>query len=467
MIVPGEPVLTAAQMRDAEDRAISAGVSVTDLMERAGAGIASWVHRLAAGAETLILCGPGNNGGDGYVAARLLAAHGLPVRVAALSDPQSEAATQARARWDGPVEPLPRAGGAGAPIFVDALFGTGLSRPLEKPIADTLCSQIQLARLSIAVDVPSFVNSDTGADLGQLTPAAFDITLALGALKPAHVLEPAASLCGTVRVIDIRLPSDVGGLVNQLGTPRIAGPQPSSHKYSRGMVAVIGGQMQGASELAALAAFRAGAGYVLLLTGGLPHPPHAIVRRSWNDEALADPRIGAAIIGPGLGSTDRSREKLDAALVCPHPLVIDGDALHVLDLDRLAERTAPTVLTPHAGEFVALFGNLAGSKIDQAQAAARRSDAVVVFKGADTVIASPDGRTNILPRATPWLSTAGTGDVLAGAIAAMLAQAPNCPFEAASAGVWLHATAAAGIDRCFLADELAGALPLALAQAHG
>jgi hydroxyethylthiazole kinase-like uncharacterized protein yjeF len=225
--------------------------------------------------------------------------------------------------------------------------------------------------------------------------------------------------------------------------------------------------MHGASELAALAACRAGAGYVLLLTGGLPQPPHAVVRRNWTPDALADPRIGAIVIGPGLGRDDRSREKLAAALATSHPLVIDGDALHLLDLDQLRQRAAAAILTPHAGEFAALFGDREASKIVRAQDAARRSNAVVVFKGADTVVARPDGRTNVMPLASPWLSTAGTGDVLAGTIAALLAQHPHAPFEAASAGAWLHARAAALLNRCFLADELADMLPHALAQAHG
>ena len=244
--------------------------------------------------------------------------------------------------------------------------------------------------------------------------------------------------------------------------PRIAEPQPASHKFSRAMVALVSGPMHGASELAALAAYRAGAGYVLLLTGGLPHPPHAIVRRRWSADALEDKRIGTVVIGPGLGRDDRAREKLEIALAGPHPLVIDGDALHLLDLDRLRIREAPTVLTPHAGEFAALFGEGDGSKIARTQAAARRCNAVVVFKGSDTVVAASNNRANVARPASPWLSVAGTGDVLAGAIGTMLAQHRKSPLQAASAGVWLHAEAARLLDRCFLADELADALPLAL-----
>lgn len=468
--VLGAPILTAAQMRAAEDRAIADGSSVTELMERAGTGVAEWVHRLAAGSPVLILCGPGNNGGDGYVAARVLASRGMDVRVAALGDPRTEAATAARRSWTGPVEPI-----SGelpedrpyAPVVVDAVFGTGLTRPLDASLAGVVKAVAGHARLSIAVDLPSGVETDTGGDFGQEL-LAFDVTLALGALKPAHLLQPAAALCGAVRTVDIGLALDESPSqppVRTLAVPRVVRPQPFSHKYSRGMVALVSGPMHGASELAALAAYRAGAGYVLLLTGGLPHSPHAIVRQRWSEDALDDERIGAVVIGPGLGRSDRAREKLEVALASPHPLVIDGDALNLLDLDRLRMRESVTVLTPHAGEFAALFGEREGSKIARTQDAARRSNAVVVFKGADTVIAAADGSTNVGFPASVWLSVAGTGDVLAGAIATMIAQNPTTPLQAASAGVWLHAEAARLLDRCFLADELADALPHALERA--
>ena len=458
----GAPILTAAQMRAAEDRAIAAGSSVSELMERAGAGVATAVHRLAAGSQVLILCGPGNNGGDGYVAARVLTGRGMDVRVAALGDPRTEAAAEARKGWTGSVEPFSgELAEEHPPVLVDAIFGTGLSRAVEAPVANAIRALVDHARLSIAVDLPSGAETDSGFDFGQAL-ASFDVTLALGALKPAHLLQPVANHCGSVRVIDIGLEANAAGPVRMIAVPCIAKPGPSSHKYSRGMVAVVSGPMHGASELAARAAYRAGAGYVLLLTGGLPHPPHAIVRRRWSEDALDDQRIGAVVIGPGLGRGDRAREKLDAAFASPHPLVIDGDALHLLDLDRLQIRQGPTVLTPHAGEFAALFGEGEGSKIARTQDAARRSNAVVVFKGADTVIAAPDGRTHVALPVTPWLSVAGTGDVLAGAIATMLAQNPSTPLDAASAGVWLHAEAARLLNRCFLADELADALPHAL-----
>jgi len=459
----GAPVLTAAAMRAAEERAIAAGSSVAELMERAGTGVAEWVHRLAAGSEVLILCGPGNNGGDGYVAARVLASQGVPVRVAALGEPGTQVAAAARAAWGGPVEVLSGAIGA-APVLVDALFGTGLTRALDPALAEIVTALTAKAGLSIAVDLPSGAETDSGGDFGAAL-AAFDVTLALGALKPAHLLQPVAEQCGAVRLVEIGL-GESEAQVRTLARPRIAMPGADAHKYSRGMVAVVSGPMHGASELAARAAYRAGAGYVLLLTGGLPNPPNAIVRQRWSAEALDDTRIGAVVIGPGLGRDERAQEKLDAALASDRPLVIDGDALHLLDLAALKDRAAPVVLTPHAGEFDALFGTETGSKIERAQDAARRANAVVVFKGADTVIAAPNGWVNVAAMGSPWLSVAGTGDVLAGAIAAMLAQRSWDLLGAISAGVWLHGQAARLLDRCFLADELADALPHAYERAR-
>lgn len=464
--IEGAPVLTAAQMRAAEERAVAAGVGLDALMARAGEGVAAAVRRLAAGAEVLILCGPGNNGGDGWVAAASLARNGHPVRVAApLGDPRTDLARAARAAWTGPVESVGLGttqsvehGGSRPPIVVDALFGIGLTRaPEEMPLA--VRGVIHDARLSIAVDLPSGLASDTGEVLGPTAPV--DITVALGFLKPAHLLQPGAELCGAVRVIDIGV--DATSDAGVLAAPRLAKPGPSDHKYTRGMVAVVAGEMAGASLLAATAAMRAGAGYVALLGGAGQGGPHALVYRPLDEHSLSDPRIGALLIGPGLGRDDAARAKLARALATDHPLVIDGDALGTVDLDHLAARAAPAILTPHAGEFRAAFGELPGSKLDQARAAAVRSSAVVVFKGADTVIAAPDGRARLSPGASPWLSTAGTGDVLAGAVAAMLAARLD-PLEAAAAGVWLHTEAARRCGAAFIADDLAAALTPARAD---
>lgn len=453
MILPeGQPILTAAQMRDAE---AASGHTTDALMARAGAAVAEQVRRLAMGAEVLIVCGPGNNGGDGYVAAAVLKRSGVPVRVAARGEPMSDAARRARAGWDGPVEAL--ADATPAPVLVDALFGTGLSRPLDGTTAAVLHRLHASARLSIAIDLPSGAAIDDGACLSD--GPAFDLTLALGCLKPAHLLHPAAGRSRAVRVLDIGV--SAASDVMALGRPGIRAPSAADHKYTRGLVAVVAGRMPGAAALAAIAAARSGAGYVLLLGSSTDRLPHAIVRRRYSPEALADDRIGALLIGPGLGRDEAAVAKLDAALACPRPLVLDGDALHLLDSDRLRARSAPTILTPHAGEFAELFGEGAGGKIVQAQAAARRTGATIVYKGADTVVARPDGQARVASAPT-WLSTAGTGDTLAGLAAALLAGEQD-PFATASAAVWLHAEAARRAGPAFIADDLADTLPQAIA----
>lgn len=444
-------ILTAAEIRAAEAAAMAAGVSVEALMERAGAAVAEAAWRFAGPLRALILAGPGNNGGDGYVAARHLQARGIEVMVAALGAPRAGAAAAARAAWDGPVVRLEEA--PPAPLLIDALFGTGLARGLDAAVADRLAALAGAARATIAVDLPSGVESDSGACLSPVPR--FDLTVALGTLKPAHRLLPAAGRCGRVAVADIGL-SPAGDLV-ELGRPALTPPAPEDHKYSRGQVAIVAGLMPGAARLAALAAAHAGAGYVLLFESVPAHgPPHAIVHRAWGDGALDDPRIGAVVVGPGLGRDGDGKRRLDAALGSGRPCVVDGDALHLLDALRLT-RLAGSVLTPHDGEFRAAFGDLPGSKLDRTRAAAARAGAVIVHKGADTVIAAPDGRAAIAPPASPWLSTAGTGDVLAGAIGAFLARG-LAPFAAAQAGVWLHGRAAALAGKAFTADELAARL---------
>ena len=442
------PVLTASQMRAAEDDATAAGTDVETLMERAGAGVAAWTARLGAGSPVLILCGAGNNGGDGYVAARLLRDNGVDVRVAALAPPGTWAARQAAGRWTGPV--TAPADAANAPVVVDALLGTGASRELAEPAASALIAR---ARLAIAVDLPTGLDADSGEPLGTVTPC--HVTLALGALKPAHLLQPGATLCGTVRLVEIGIATD--GDVRTLARPMLAQPEATSHKYSRGMVAVIAGAMPGAALLAAEAALRGGAGYVALVGDAGAGGPAALVRQRFDAEALNDPRIGCILVGPGLGRDERARERLDAAVASGRALVIDGDALHLIDPGSIPPGS---ILTPHAGEFARLFGDGPGSKLDRTRDAARISGVVVVHKGADTVIAAPDGPAALAPPGSHWLATAGTGDVLAGAIAAQRAAGLD-PFAAAQAGVWLHARAAADLGGCFIADDLARAMSVA------
>jgi len=319
-------------------------------------------------------------------------------------------------------------------------------------VVEKLHTLANAAQLTIAIDLPTGLATDSGQALS--TPPVFDLTLALGALKPAHLLQPAARYCGQIRLLDIGVPATSQAEV--LTAPILPTPGPDSHKYTRGMVAIIAGTMSGAADLAALAAMRAGAGYVTLL-GDSQGPPHALVRTPFSTHALANDRIGALVIGPGLGRDDNMRALVERALACDRPLVIDGDALHLVAPEQLRARGGRMILTPHAGEFDALFGEGQGSKLDRARAAARASGAIVVFKGADTVIAAPDGRARLATTANNWLSTAGSGDVLAGAIATCLATGID-PLDAAAAGVWLHGEAARRCGIAFIADDLARAL---------
>ncbi|NJC33642.1 hydroxyethylthiazole kinase-like uncharacterized protein yjeF [Sphingomonas jejuensis] len=444
------PILTAAEMRDAERRS---GQPERDMVERAGLALATAIARFTGPLRTLVVAGPGNNGADGMVAARHLAAAGwdVAVAVAGQSRPGSVAA-ELRADWPGHL--ADPAAAAPATLVVDALFGTGFARPLDDALMAAVLPLWSAARLRVAADLPSGVDADTGAVLSDL-PAAH-LTIAFGALKPAHRLQPAAGRCGRVAVADIGV--EVGSTLTELPRPRVHPPTAQSHKYSRGMVAVVAGAMPGAAALAASAAARAGAGYVLqLMAGGaLDTHPHAIMRRIVSADAVAeqldDDRIGAVLVGPGLGRDADARRRLDAALLSGKPLVIDGDALALLTPSRLS-RHPGSILTPHDGEFRRLFGDLPGSKVDRARAAAARTGCTLLLKGADSVVADPDGRAAILPPASPWLATAGTGDVLAGIVAARRA-AGDTPFDAAAAGAWLHADAADRVGPGLIADDL-------------
>lgn len=457
------PILTAAMMRAAEERVMRAGISVDELMDRAGRAIAEAAWRFGGGRPVLIVCGPGNNGGDGYVAARHLAARGVRVRVAALADPRSDAAHRARTAWDGPVEQLAEA--EAAPVLIDALFGTGVTRPLDVAASDPLARLVEAAHFSLAADLPSGLQTDTGALLAPVPR--FSATLALGALKPAHRLQPAAERCGTVLLADIGV--SVSTHWHESARPLLPAPGPRDHKYTRGMVMVIGGGMPGAARLSAMAAFRAGAGMVRLY--GAQGGADALICRTIEDvpAGLADARVNAVLIGPGMPPDACGRALLEPALAAGHPLVLDAGALRLIGeigVERLADLPAMAILTPHDGEFEGLFGDApmpGGSKVDRALAAAERCGAVIVHKGADTVIAAPDGQVAIAPPNSAWLSTGGTGDVLAGIIAAMRARGLDA-FAAASAGVWLHAEAARRAGPAFIADDLTIHLPGALAQ---
>jgi ADP-dependent NAD(P)H-hydrate dehydratase / NAD(P)H-hydrate epimerase len=455
MMIYGRPIVTAAEMRSAEAAMVSAGVSVDQLMARAGRAIADAVLRFGGGRDTLILCGPGNNGGDGYVAGRLLADRGADVRVAASAEPKTKAAQAARQQWNGPVESL--ADATPASILVDALFGTGITRPLTAAISKALGTLSEQANFTLAVDLPSGVNCDNGAVLGAVRA---DLTLALGGLKPAHFLQPAAEHCGAVRVADIGV--SLTSNVRTITPPSLSAPSATSHKYSRGTVAIVSGEMPGATLLAAEAAMRI-AGYVVL-TGNDQAGPAALVHRDWLAVA-SDAHIGALLIGPGLGRGAEAQAALERALGSVHPLVLDGDALTLLSqsaLPNFTRRATPVILTPHAAEFDRLFGITAGSKIDRVRSAAAACGATIILKGADTVLAAPDGRIVISLTGTPWLASAGTGDVLAGIVAALLSTR-LAPFASAEAAVWLHAEAARLAGPSLIADDLARLIPTAVA----
>ncbi|WP_336971719.1 NAD(P)H-hydrate dehydratase [Sphingobium aromaticiconvertens] len=454
-------ILTAAAMRAAERVVIDAGVPEYELMERAGAAAAEIIWRVGHKRETLILCGPGNNGGDGYVIARLLHARGVPVRVAATGDSRTETAARARAGWNGPVDDIVTA--RPAPQLVDALFGTGLTRGLEAALAARLGALVDEAAISHAIDLPSGVETDSGALLSDVPR--FDVCIALGALKPAHCLYPARARFDRLVCADIGIMAESD--VQMLGLPRLAAPGHGAHKYSRGLVAVVGGAMAGASLLAARAAAHAGAGMVrrIAVDAGR-HGPDALVtvRAEASDalaEALTDMRIAVVLAGPGLGRDAEARARLATVLAAGRRLVLDADALTLLAQDGPSAIPEDSILTPHEGEFVRLFGALSGSKIDRAQEAARRTRSVIIYKGADTVIAAPDGRTAVAGSSSPWLSTAGTGDVLAGLVAARWAVTGD-PFVAACAAVWLHGEAARRAGAAFIADDLIAQIAPAL-----
>ena len=438
----GRTILTAGEMRAAEEAAIAAGTPVETLMERAGIAAAEAIWRYAGPLPALVLCGPGNNGGDGYVIARELRARGVGVRVAALAEPKSEAARAARESWNGPVESL--AGARPAAMLVDALFGTGLARPLEAAVSLRLRDLASAAQVRVAIDLPSGIATDDGQLLSPVPDC--DLTITFQTLKPSHLLQPAARHMSRIVVADIGIAAE--SRLHEIGAPAFRPPGPDDHKYRRGYVALLAGEMPGASVLAASAAARAGAGYVRLIGGEAPGLPAAIVRGPGDPEnLLADRRIGAVALGPGLGRDDAAKRLFGLTVASGRPLVLDADAL------GLGPVPAGAIVTPHEGEFVRLFPGLTGSKVERARSAAAASGAVVLFKGADTVVAAPDGRAAIARPAPAWLATAGTGDVLTGIVAARLA-ATGDPFQAACEAVWLHGRAAERAGPGLIADDL-------------
>lgn len=454
------PILSVEETRAAEQAVFDGGIDPYALMCMAGESAAEVIWRVGHRRPVLVLCGPGNNGGDGFVIARVLRDHGVPIRVAATGASRTPSSQRARADWGGPVEDI--ADAEPAVQVVDALFGIGLTRGLDPFQAGRMCSLVEAAQHSYAIDVPSGVEADAATLLSPVPR--FDLCLALGVLKPAHVLLPAAD---RVRSL-VHLPIGLGAgraTTRTLAAPHLSAPARDAHKYTRGLVAVVAGRMAGASALAARAAGHGGAGYVRIVGAqAILDLPHAIVRASPRDEtALTDERIAALLVGPGLGRGDEAQAQLAEALVPDHPAVIDADGLIALAGIGFDVLPPKCILTPHQGEFAALFGTLPGNRIEQALAAARASGAVIVLKGSDTVIAAPDGRCRVAWGASSWLSTAGTGDVLAGLCAARLAVTGD-PMHAACEAVWLHGDAARRAGAAFGADDMIRHIPFAIAS---
>ncbi|MEI6418710.1 MAG: NAD(P)H-hydrate dehydratase [Sphingomonadales bacterium] len=457
MIVPqpGLPLLTAAAMRAAEAAAIAGGTPALVLMERASAGAAAAIRAFAPCRQALVLAGPGNNGGDGYGVALALAAQGVAVTVAALAPPVGEPAATMAARWraaGGAVVPL--ADAPPAPLMVDALFGTGLARALADDVQAVL-NRLRGHGIVVALDIASGLDADTGALWGDPLPAA--MTVSFGAAKPGHVLGTGLPLTGRLVVVDIGV--DTASPLALTTRPRLHLPF-DAHKYARGAVLVVAGQQSGAAGLAALAALRAGAGAVTM-AGGTNLPALAVMQTdaAGGQAMLADKRLGAVVIGPGLGADASARDWLARLLQIDKPLVIDAGALALLPD---APIRPPAVLTPHEGEFTRQFGAIGADRVAAVQAVAARMGAVVLLKGPATIIAAPDGRVAINTHASATLATAGSGDVLAGIIAALLAQG-LAPFDAATTGAWLHGDAGCRLGPGAIADDIIGALPDVLA----
>jgi NAD(P)H-hydrate epimerase len=466
-------ILTTAEMYRADAAALAGGIAGPRLMEAAGAAVAAEVLRRWSPRPTLVVCGPGNNGGDGFVVARLLAEANWPVRAALLGtrDKLKGDAAWAAGTWQGTVELLQPGALVGAALVVDALFGAGLDRPLDGVARATVEAMAASGVPVGAVDVPSGISGDSGEIMGAAAPA--DATVTFFRRKPGHLLQPARSLCGDVVVADIGIPESVLAEIAPataengpaLWRRALPAPKPSDHKYTRGHVVVIAGEMTGAARLAATAAARIGAGMVTVLAPAPSLPmlaalPAAIIvaarpKAPALGEWLRRRKTAAVLIGPGLGRTSDARAYINACLASALPAVLDADALTAFAdyPEGLAGRRAPTVLTPHAGEFGRVFGEGKGGRLARTRQAAAASGTVIVAKASDTIIADAAGRAAINANAPPWLASAGTGDVLAGMILGLLGQGMQ-PFEAASAAAWLHGARAAERGQNLIADDL-------------
>ena len=456
-------ILTVAQMRAGEDALIASGETVDTLMQVAGGGAAEWVWRVAGHRRVTVLCGPGNNGGDGYVIAEVLRSRGLAVTLVAPLEPATDAARNARAAWQG--KTVANGDGVAGEVLVDCLFGSGLTRPLDAGLAALLADLAIHHPIRIAIDLPSGVESDSGHALNGSLPD-YTLTIALGAWKFAHWLMPAASAMGARKLVPIGV-APVPGAARLITRPALSAPARDAHKYLRGLAAVVSGTMHGAALLACGAAMRGGAGYVKLLADEVPQgaPAELVVDTQDLENALEDPRLNAVLVGPGLGRNGQARQRLRAVLARDCPAILDADALVLLRQEMLDGRSAPAIATPHDGELDRLataFAVDGAGKLRIARELAQASGMVLVAKGPDTIVAAPDGRIAIAPAASSWLSVAGTGDVLAGLVLSRLAAGGDA-FNAACEAVWLHGEAARLAGVAFTAGDLAPHCAIALA----
>lgn len=480
MAINSTLLVTPSAMGKIDVAAIASGIDGYRLMQAAGAHVAACVLRhYPAMVRAVIFCGPGNNGGDGHVAARLLAESGVDVcRYGVEPRPGGDAA---RAHADCPGKILPLADWCPEPgdVIVDALFGAGLDRPVNDEIAGLIERANTAETPVVAVDLPSGLSGRIGRPTGARFQACHTVTFA--ALKPGHLLMPGRVLCGEMHLCDIGIPARLiasddpiscnhAGLYNDY----LPAADPAQHKYKRGHLVVFSGPLisGGAARLAASAGLHAGAGLVTLATppgAVMVQATHltAVMQRSLKsaddlEQWLEDPRLAAFLLGPGFGDLDKARDFVTLLSGAKRPVVLDADGLtafagETARLSALFSGETRLVVTPHEGEFRRLFADLSDdpqlSKIDRARAAAKILNAVVVYKGPDTVIAAPDGRAAVNAGAPPWLATAGSGDVLAGIIGALLAQGMP-PFEASCAGVAMHGEAGDRAGRAMTAEDL-------------
>lgn len=479
----GPELLSVAEMGEADRLAVKGGVPSLALMESAGRHVAAEVRKRAPSGEVAILCGPGNNGGDGYAAARLLKSQGRKVWVESYGDParlKGDALEMYR-RWDGKTRPI--SAERNSEIVVDALFGAGLSRPLGDDLKDVVESLNAGAAAVIAVDVPSGLSGDFGRPLGALCVRARG-TVTFFRKKPGHLLMPGRGFCGETQVVDIGIPKEILDAIGpkcfesepRLWGPKFPWPKLEGHKYDRGHAVVVSGPANatGAARLAARGALRVGAGLVSVagcsdaLRVHAAHLTAIMIKRCDNAPELAallgDKRLNAVALGPGLGVGAATKDLVAAALQSGASIVLDADALTSFADDRgglFAMLHDRAVLTPHVGEFEHLFPGLlksSPSRLEAARLASAEAKSVVLLKGPDTIVAAPDGRAAINANAPSRLATAGAGDVLAGFVTGLLAQGMP-PFEAASAAAWLHGEAANYFGAGLIAEDLPETLP--------